>query len=115
MALLVDIGEHQQAEKPDHHPACALCRGACCESVVLPLPQEPGVKRWLSLRGKVVDLHGSLVRLECKCSALVNGQCSIYQDRPTPCKDYEVGGAACRATVAERRPVSAAEIFRLME
>lgn len=88
--------------------ACKLCRGACCESIKLPLPADPDVAQWLGLHGRV---SSATVALECKCRALVDGKCSIYQDRPQVCRDYAPGSPACRETVVLRRR---GEMFRII-
>jgi Fe-S-cluster containining protein len=31
------------------------------------------------------------------CIALRDGRCSIYEDRPKVCRDFEVGGAECQS------------------
>lgn len=95
------------------HPACALCRGACCESLVLHdlPPGEPS--RFLALHGEVLP-DGSL-ELPVPCTQLMKcGECSIHPHRPQPCRDYAVGSIACRATVLRRRPAQSAQILALL-
>lgn len=90
------------------HPACKECGGACCESFALPLPanMEPDVARWLSYRGDIRNLH---LRVNVTCDKLDNGQCSIWDTRPQPCRDYPVGGHYCRAAIHARRPPDQAD------
>ncbi len=95
--------------KPDFHPACVVCRGACCESITLDLRSENAdVQRWLDLHGQRVV--GGL-NLACACSALREGRCTIYDDRPRVCRDYAVGSAACLAAIARRRPEPARAVI----
>lgn len=94
------------------NPACKLCRGACCESLMIPLPADEGAAMWLSLHGRP-GFPGT-VRLECACRKLRDGKCTIHDSRPSVCVDYPVGGESCRATVRLRRPGMAAEILELM-
>lgn len=94
---------------------CELCRGACCESFAVPLPYPAPVEfnRWAKLRGEVVGHH---LRVEVPCTALTDdGACGIYKSRPQPCKDYPMGGPACRQAVRDRRSDRADEIFASMD
>lgn len=96
------------------HPACALCRGACCEFFALPVrglgwPED--VTRWLELHGQTV---ATAVEFNCACTKLVDGKCSIYASRPHLCSEYEVGGDHCRYTVETRRAAQADAILKLM-
>jgi hypothetical protein len=95
------------------NPACQICRGACCESIIFPdIGGDPG--RWLALHGRTLA-HGQ-VELETRCNALNScGTCAIHAARPRNCRDYAVGGEDCRTTVLRRRPAQAAEIFDLMK
>jgi Fe-S-cluster containining protein len=92
---------------------CDICKGACCESIVLPLAfKDEDTQRWYALHGK--DERGA-VRLECKCSALKHGKCTIYDTRPEVCRVFAVGSPECRNSVTQRRPFRSAQIFKLME
>lgn len=94
------------------NPACELCRGACCESITLPLPANPDHAQWLALHGR--PSGEGAVRLECQCRQLKNGKCAIYEERPQVCRDYEPGSRACLSTVVLRRPGNARAIFELL-
>ena len=77
--------------------------------IVKILPDSDKV-RWFILHGTPTpDSH---VRLNCACTALTNeGRCSIYDDRPQMCRDYERGGAWCLEAIRRRRtPQESAEI-----
>ena len=88
---------------------CLTCRGACCETIVIPLSDHADTNRWVTLHGVAV---GEKVALDCRCSALTGGgECSIYDDRPELCRTYLAGGKECLETVRARRtPVQYAEI-----
>lgn len=96
------------------HPACALCRGACCESFALN-PKAwnwpADVCQWLEYHGEPSPL-GILFRLPCQ--KLVDGKCSIYLERPEMCAQFPVGCDACKECVRTRRPEQAAEILALL-
>ena len=81
---------------------CDLCRGACCEGIILPVKvNEPDVKRWLSYHGEDVG-RGWL--FPCKCSKLKNGKCKIYSTRPNVCREFDVGSPGCLEAIELRRP-----------
>jgi Fe-S-cluster containining protein len=90
---------------------CQLCRGACCESIVLTLGLSDS-ERWLGLHGR--PIAPGQVELATPCTQLCAGRCSIHASRPDHCRTYEVGGADCRATVLRRRPADAERIFAAM-
>lgn len=85
---------------------CLECRGACCESILIPRFPGDGFivaenNRWLELHGTP---SGTNVSLEARCTALGDdGLCTIYEDRPLPCVVYPPGEEACLATIRERR------------
>lgn len=95
------------------NPACALCRGACCSTVVIPNEAFIGeVPVTFRLRG-TQEADG--FRLDAACRHLSRkGLCRIHDDKPQLCREYEVGSAACRAAVASQRPMIADRIYRLM-
>lgn len=91
--------------------ACELCGGACCESVTLEI-KDPDKAKWLEFHGKKTE-HG--ITLECKCSKLKLGKCSIWSERPQVCRDYQVGSPACIDAVKRRRPLEIqGRIFQLI-
>lgn len=100
---------------PELHKACALCKGACCESFVLPLPADKNISKWLSLHGTPEGPMWRSVRFECACRLLKSGKCTAYNDRPEPCKEYKVGGEGCRQTIRTRRAHMVEAITRLIE
>ena len=94
---------------------CAICRGACCETIVIPLSADADTNRWVLLHG--ISQGGILssvkVSLNCRCTALtVEGACSIYEDRPDLCRIYPAGGPACLDVVRVRRTAEEYEAIR---
>lgn len=92
---------------------CELCKGACCESVIMDLTKNPMIDEWMLARGKPFGTNH--VEWEQRCPSLNEcGQCSRYDNRPRVCIEYPVGGTHCRETVRRRRP-NWQEIFKLMD
>ena len=92
---------------------CNLCKGACCEAIMLPIRlKDEDVQRWIELHGEGTDVG---VYFECKCSALKNGKCSIYEDRPKVCVNFPVGSPGCLSSIKRRRPFKEDKIRRLIE
>lgn len=71
---------------------CRVCRGLCCTKLALAV-DDPDVHRWLSFHGD--QTSEKWIEFPCRCRKLVNGKCSIYEDRPKICKDLEVGSNEC--------------------
>ena len=95
------------------HPACQLCRGACCESIVLPALPPGDEGRWLGYHGR--PLEGGAYEIPVPCTRLDScGSCMIHASRPSVCRTYQVGGPACRATIARRRSTQAEAITALL-
>jgi len=90
--------------------ACAICHGACCESIVVPIPSDDA-GMWL--RYHATHIGPGLFEFATPCHKLCAGRCTIHETRPENCKAYEVGGVACRSTVLRRR-TNHAEIFAAM-
>lgn len=84
---------------------CAVCLGACCESITLNLQMDSDdMQRFLELRTKPVRIGAGYHRnFDVPCSALVEGRCGIYPSRPKVCRDFVPGGGSCLATVRARR------------
>ena len=96
------------------NPACELCRGACCESITLNVQHKSAdVERWIDLHGQ--RIAGGL-NMDCACTALVDGKCSIYDTRPGVCQDFQVGSVNCLVSIGRRRtPEQRAAIIEVME
>ena len=71
---------------------CNNC-SKCCEDIILPLAVKPDedIKRWIELHNLKIFYKGEIVYLKInhKCSKLINGRCSIYEQRPNNCREYE--------------------------
>jgi Fe-S-cluster containining protein len=84
---------------------CLECHGACCETFEIPIGGLPlnSSTRWLVLHG-TLDRTKTRLSFECRCTALSpEGLCSIYDNRPLPCRVFTAGGRACLETVRKRR------------
>ena len=92
--------------------ACEICKGACCETFSLGVTQKNAdFYLWLKYHGTAVE---SGIRFDCQCKMLVDGRCSIYEDRPKICRDYQVGSRACLKAIEERRYEQRHEIREAM-
>ena len=98
---------------------CELCRGACCESLFMPIGPDRHSVEFYSTRGKVFTLLGvrhKFLEVEARCPNLAScGTCSTYETRPHQCRIYAVGSAECRLTVKRRRPDQADAILSLID
>lgn len=93
------------------NPACAACKGACCETVCLPLPTDPDALVWISLRGRV---EGHTVRLAASCRELTpTGMCGIHETKPLACKTFAVGSPACIAAIRANRGNDAPRLIKI--
>lgn len=81
---------------PKPEITCATCRACCCQLEVM-LMGDDAVPRHLTLE----DEWGGEVmrRLEDGWCVALNRDtllCTIYERRPDVCREYEMGGLACR-------------------
>lgn len=92
---------------------CAECRGACCEEFSIPnhaIDREDPVSLWLSYHAerRFIPVMGKLSPVylfNCRCTKLSpEGTCTIYEDRPEPCRQFLQGGPDCLAAIERRRP-----------
>ncbi len=60
----------------------------CCEDINLILATEPDedIKRWIEFHG--IKVTGNMINIKNKCEKLVDGQCSIYMERPFNCSNF---------------------------
>lgn len=96
------------------HPACVICRGACCETLTLHLRRvsSDDVWRWLGFHGEEID--GAII-LPVPCGKLEDGNCTIYSQRPDCCRNMRVGGPECLRVIKHRRPETCLEIMEQIE
>jgi hypothetical protein len=96
--------------------ACKLCRGACCESVMLLIDRNPLTAEFYCARGEVFAINGNPVaELPCRCPHLSNsGKCKTYASRPVACIRFEAGSTMCLAAIERRRPDQAEAIIALI-
>lgn len=60
--------------------------------------------RWVLLHGRTHTDGEIRVEFACRCTALSEkGLCTIYEDRPTVCREMIRGGAECLDYVRARR------------
>ncbi|KKL48826.1 hypothetical protein LCGC14_2321650 [marine sediment metagenome] len=74
----------------DAAATCSSC-AACCQYVRLQVsPQYLAAKRWLELHGIKLVRRGQrvFVYIPTPCSALQDGRCSIYEERPEACRTW---------------------------
>jgi len=91
---------------------CLVCRGACCETLEITVPQElPAQHEWASARALRVLGPGRYL-VESWCPKLTrDGLCSVQHTKPLECALFPAGGEACLEAVRERRtPAQYAQI-----
>lgn len=85
-------------DHPDDLPACAGC-GLCCHLVVELRPGDDVPTDLVAVRVGVrcMDQHG-----DGACVALdpATRLCTIYENRPQTCRDFNRGEAICRKLVS---------------
>ena len=97
--------------------ACKVCRGACCESVIIPISPDPVHLAYWNARGTLGKIgETNCVELVHRCPKLLSsGKCKIYNDRPSACSDhFPVGNAFCRLAIQTRRAKDASRILALL-
>ena len=96
--------------------ACELCKGACCESILLRIDTSPMTIEFYEARGSVFELHGyQYAELPARCPYLSNlGKCMTYAQRPVACSRFEVGSTMCLTAIERRRPAQAKAIIALL-
>ena len=72
---------------------CEQCDAKCCKDMFIPFPKITNdTRRWIELHKglSVVLIKGlGFIKVEIPCSKLINNKCSIYEDRPDNCRNYE--------------------------
>lgn len=96
------------------HPACAACKGACCESIRFPMGlfSDGDSRRWFSYHGLQ---DGETIWFACPCVHHgPDGLCRIYDTRPHVCRAFQVGGKLCRESIRHNRPKNRKELLELL-
>jgi Fe-S-cluster containining protein len=96
--------------------ACELCKGACCESILLRIDTSPIETEFYDARGSVFQLHGfQYAELPARCPYLSKaGKCMTYAQRPVACSRFAVGSTMCLTAIQRRRPDQAEAIRALL-
>ena len=83
-----------ETSKPPNE-MCIECGSLCCNSMLLLTSgmSAEDVQYW----GTIGRAVGVGVVVDMKCRQLVDGKCSMYDLRPTKCRDFAVGGPTCQA------------------
>lgn len=78
---------------------CQSCHGACCRvwDVTFDPDYERVPKKLSRTAGPGCFGHGRMMvrAADGACVALEDGLCTIYEDRPTLCRDFEAGSDEC--------------------
>jgi len=84
---------------------CLVCRGACCEDLVIPEQGMSGADiEFFEVRSGTALTGGAGFIFPLRCPELSDeGRCSIHSDRPMLCAVYPAGGEACLSTLNRRR------------
>ena len=96
--------------------ACELCKGACCESILIPIDSSPMTTEFYDTRGSVFEIYGrTYAELPARCPYLSKaGKCMTYAQRPVACSRFEVGSLMCVTAIERRRPDQAKAIMALL-
>ncbi len=96
--------------------ACELCKGACCESILLPISPAPTSTEFYAARGSVFHIAGStFAEVPARCPHLSgSGKCKTYASRPVACSRFTVGSVMCLTAIERRRPDQAEAIRALL-
>jgi Fe-S-cluster containining protein len=87
---------HTDTEVIDPTIRCSACEAVCCRLVVVLMPEDD-----VPARFREHDRAGLEVMAKSEdgwCAALdaKTMRCSIYAQRPTVCRDFNMGGRACK-------------------
>ena len=96
--------------------ACELCKGACCESILLPIDASPTTTEFYAARGSVFMIATStFAEVPARCPHLSgSGKCKTYANRPVACSRFPVGSVMCLTAIERRRPEQAEAIMALL-
>ena len=88
---------------------CATCSACCCRLEVLLLTDTGVPRRYVDTDPWGREVMARLDDGWCAALDREHMRCSIYQDRPGICRDFEMGGDDC---LAERGAVAVALVER---
>jgi hypothetical protein len=96
--------------------ACELCKGACCESILIPIDASPTTTEFYAARGEVFQIVGrTFAELPSRCPhPSGSGKCKTYANRPVACSRFAVGSTMCVTAIQRRRPDQADAIMSLL-
>lgn len=101
-------------------PNCISCNGSCCRDMTFPGISEAEISiltlnKYISiyqyigvesettfLKANEVGIHiirtkyGNCLKIVGECGNLKEGLCSIYEQRPRGCRDFELGSQNCK-------------------
>jgi len=101
------------------HAACEVCRGACCESVYVPILRDKDTREFYATRGSVFTIYGQkndMAEIDSRCRHLdACGLCTIHDSKPAACDAFEVGCKECRLAIKRRRADQADRIISLID
>lgn len=90
---------------------CSLCRGGCCENVIIQIDVrslDDVSREFFPVRVPglfQVDENTVGIPLGKRCPQLTEeGRCSIYEQRPRRCRDYQAGSEQCFKVMLSERP-----------
>lgn len=86
---------------PDDAPHCDRCDAVCCRLTVVLMAEDDVPPRFTTLNEHGVEV---MARDEDGwCVAIDQGRmcCSIYEQRPTICRKFAMGGPYCREVRAD--------------
>ncbi len=87
-------------------PDCMVCRGACCETIVMPGPLAAFFDpEWRRVRGRELPpFEQPSWEIHRSCPELTpEGLCGIHETKPRVCREYEPGSQACLSAIERRR------------
>ena len=69
--------------------SCLKC-GDCCQTATLVISKDTKNLEWIEYHGMTITPNGEQLRVTVpiKCDKLVDGKCSIYENRPDTCRRY---------------------------
>ncbi len=92
--ICIGHGEKRMVSSNFTHEACGVCRGGCCVGLSVEVYPNDDVPDNMTIVRKNFR-YMRKQRDHKTCIALVEGRCSIYEIRPTVCREFWVGNPRC--------------------